>query len=131
VGKSFFSSPQRPRRLGLTFPPIRKVPVAPSSGQEAQSSLPFNAERKNGGAVHDMMLNEPPLPIMILSTAPRMIYVIVPFIEIIDFGGPPLWSSGQRSWLQIQSSPVRFPALPDFLRSSESGTGSTQPHEYN
>jgi hypothetical protein len=26
---------------------------------------------------------------------------------------------------------VRFPALPDFLRSSESGTGSTQPHEYN
>jgi hypothetical protein len=25
----------------------------------------------------------------------------------------------------------RFPALPDFLRSSESGTGSTQPHEYN
>jgi hypothetical protein len=32
--------------------------------------------------------------------------------------------SGQRSW-------VRFPALPDFLRSSRSGTGSTQPHEYN
>jgi hypothetical protein len=26
---------------------------------------------------------------------------------------------------------VRFPALPDFLRSSESGTGSTQPREYN
>jgi hypothetical protein len=26
---------------------------------------------------------------------------------------------------------VRFPALPDFLRSSVSGTGSTQPHEYN
>jgi hypothetical protein len=25
----------------------------------------------------------------------------------------------------------RFPALPDFLRSSESGTGSTQPREYN
>jgi hypothetical protein len=27
--------------------------------------------------------------------------------------------------------PVRFPALPDFLRSSGSGTGSTQPREYN
>jgi hypothetical protein len=25
---------------------------------------------------------------------------------------------------------VRFPALPDFLRSSASGTGSTQPREY-
>jgi hypothetical protein len=24
-----------------------------------------------------------------------------------------------------------FPALPDFLRSSGSGTGSTQPREYN
>jgi hypothetical protein len=41
--------------------------------------------------------------------------------------GPPLWSSGQSSWLQIHRSPVRFPALPDFLRSSGSGTGSTQP----
>jgi hypothetical protein len=39
---------------------------------------------------------------------------------------PPLWSSGQRSWLQIQRSRIRFPALPDFLRSSGSGTGSTQ-----
>jgi hypothetical protein len=26
---------------------------------------------------------------------------------------------------------VRFPALPDFLRSSGSETGSTQPREYN
>jgi hypothetical protein len=26
---------------------------------------------------------------------------------------------------------VRFPALPDFLRSSRSGTGSIQPREYN
>jgi hypothetical protein len=35
----------------------------------------------------------------------------------------PLWSSGQSSWLQIQ----RF----GFLLSSVSGTGSTQPREYN
>jgi hypothetical protein len=26
---------------------------------------------------------------------------------------------------------LRFPALPDFLRSNESGTGATQPREYN
>ena len=31
--------------------------------------------------------------------------------------------------LQIQRSRVRSPALPDFLSSSGSGTGSTQPRE--
>jgi hypothetical protein len=35
----------------------------------------------------------------------------------------PLWSSGQSSWLQIQRPRVRFPALPDLLRNSGSGTG--------
>ena len=44
---------------------------------------------------------------------------------------PPLWSSGQSFWLQIQRSRVRFPVLPDFLSSSGSGTGSTQPREVN
>jgi hypothetical protein len=43
-----------------------------------------------------------------------------------DIYRPSLWSSGQSSWLQIQRS-GRFPALPD----SGSGTGSTQPREYN
>ena len=43
----------------------------------------------------------------------------------------PLLSSGQSFWLQIQRSRVRFPALPDFLSSSGSGTGSTQPREVN
>ena len=37
---------------------------------------------------------------------------------------PPLWSSGQSFWLQIHRSRVRSPALPDFLSSSGSGTGS-------
>ena len=49
----------------------------------------------------------------------------------VDEGSPPLWSSGQSFWLQIQRSRVRFPALPDFLSSSGSGTGSTQPREVN
>jgi hypothetical protein len=43
----------------------------------------------------------------------------------------PLWSSGQSFWLQIQRSWFRFPALPDFLASSGSGMGSTQPREDN
>ena len=42
---------------------------------------------------------------------------------------PPLWYSGQSFWLQIQRSRVRSPALPDFLSSIGSGTGSTQPRE--
>ena len=42
-----------------------------------------------------------------------------------------LWSSGQSFWLQIQRSRVRSPAPPDFLSSSGSGTGSTQPREVN
>jgi hypothetical protein len=36
---------------------------------------------------------------------------------------PPLWSSGQSFWLQIQTSLVRFPALPHFFRSRGYGTG--------
>jgi hypothetical protein len=39
--------------------------------------------------------------------------------------------SRQSSWLQVQKSRVRFSALPDFARSSGSGTGSTQPREDN
>src|SRR5215475_846023 len=42
---------------------------------------------------------------------------------------PSLWSSGQSFWLKIQRSRVRFPALPNFLNSSGSGTESTQPRE--
>jgi len=53
------------------------------------------------------------------------------YIYIYIYTGPPLWSSGHSFWLQIQRSRVRFPALPDFLSSSGSGTGSTQPREIN
>jgi hypothetical protein len=47
------------------------------------------------------------------------------------FPWPPLLSSGQSFWLLIGMSRVRFLALPHFLRSSGSGTGSTQPREDN
>ena len=39
--------------------------------------------------------------------------------------------TGVKGKLQIQRSRVRSPALPDFLSSSGSGTGSTQPREVN
>jgi hypothetical protein len=42
---------------------------------------------------------------------------------------PPLCSSDQSSWLLTQRPWVRLPALPNFLRSSGSGTGSTQPRD--
>ena len=53
------------------------------------------------------------------------------FINSVVRMRPPLWYSGQSFWLQIQRSRVRFPALPDFLSNSGSGTGSTQPREVN
>jgi hypothetical protein len=46
--------------------------------------------------------------------------------KIFSVCGPPLWSSGQSFWLQIQRSRVRSPALPDFLSSCGYGTGSTE-----
>jgi hypothetical protein len=46
--------------------------------------------------------------------------------QVIHSLWPPLWSSGQSSWLLTQRSWLRFPALPKFLCSSGSGTASTQ-----
>jgi hypothetical protein len=48
---------------------------------------------------------------------------IVKFLYLLnlDLGGRPRWIP------EIQD---RFPALPDFLRSSDLGTGSTQPRKY-
>jgi hypothetical protein len=56
----------------------------------------------------------------------HMVYVVV-LLYVSLIVGPPLWSGGQSSWLQSQSSRVRFPSLPDFLKSSGSGTVSTRP----
>jgi hypothetical protein len=58
-------------------------------------------------------------------------YLMFSFYSALYTGWSPLWSSGQSSWLQIQMSRVWFSALPDFLRSSGCGTGSTEPREDN
>ena len=65
------------------------------------------------------------LLITLLQNKTKTLIVIVRDME------PPLWSSDQSFWLHIQRSRVRFPAPPDFLSSSGSGTGSTQPREVN
>jgi hypothetical protein len=58
-------------------------------------------------------------------------FIILPYMA----SWLPLWSSGlvsgQSSWLQIQMSQVWFLVLPDFLKSSGSGTGPTEPREHN
>jgi hypothetical protein len=41
------------------------------------------------------------------------------------------WSSGQSFWPQTQRPRVRFPKIPDFMRSGGSGTGSPQHREDN
>jgi hypothetical protein len=51
-------------------------------------------------------------------------------VSVVELG-PPLWSSGQSFWLQTQRSRVLFPALPDFLISRGSGTGSNVPRQDN
>ena len=61
----------------------------------------------------------------------RGLFYVYKNYQVFYSSRPPLWSSGQSFCLQIQRSRVRFPALPDFLSSSGSGTGSTQPREVN
>jgi hypothetical protein len=69
----------------------------------------------------------PPWPWITLETCPRMVtsnYVTISFKYSTHLAhiSPPLWSSGQSSWLLTQSSRVRFPTLQDLLSSSCSRT---------
>jgi hypothetical protein len=51
------------------------------------------------------------------------------FYNVVVSYGPPLWSSGQSSWLQIRRP--GFDSRHYQKKSSGFGTGSTQPREYN
>jgi hypothetical protein len=55
------------------------------------------------------------------------IYIYI-YICYVEESRPPLWLEFLVTDPEVQ---VRFPALPDFLRSSRFGTGSIQPREYN
>jgi hypothetical protein len=54
---------------------------------------------------------------------------IAGFFTFCPYSSSSLWFSGQSSWLPTQRSSVQLPALPNCLRSSGSGTGSTQRRE--
>ena len=83
---------------------------------------------RDGAPPHFAFLNRffPPEVTFLLAT-----HTYACFFMVLAFARPPLWSSGQSFCIQIQRSRVRFPALPDFLSGSGSGTGSTQPREVN
>jgi hypothetical protein len=78
-------------------------------------------------AVHCLLCTVFLMRISTFLTFTIFVYFFIPIL----YNRPPLWSSGQSFWRQVQRSWVRFPALPDFLRGSGSGMGSTQPCEDN
>jgi hypothetical protein len=89
--------------------------------------------------------------LLLYYTCPSCAFVLVPqslhvvivaiimcfsWLDIVTFF-PLVWTSCSYNvitylnWPPLQSSRVRFPAKPDFLRSGGSGMGPTQPHEGN
>jgi hypothetical protein len=81
-------------------------------------------------------------PLHVCNLIIRMLFVVIGFSTYspntcyrtllsvaLRCARPPLWSSGQSSWLQIRRS--GFDSRHYQKKSSGSGTGSTQPREYN
>jgi hypothetical protein len=68
----------------------------------ARHTVPENSRQWKGGNPNpvELMLNR------ILKTVSRACECYLKLLVIL---GPPLWSSGQSSWLQIQGSRFRFP----------------------
>jgi hypothetical protein len=60
--------------------------------------------------------------------APMRLFNFFPVYLILSTASVVLWAELLATGPEVR---VLFPALPDFLRSIGSGTGSTQPRDYN
>jgi hypothetical protein len=74
-------------------------------------------------AIHCSAENNTSQLVILLVTSVPSIYIVMKSV--------PLWSSGHEFLATDPGTWARFPALPDFLRSSGPRTRSTQPREYN
>jgi hypothetical protein len=131
-----------PDRSGRNQPPAQClnalccIGVVPRSLASRVFSLPRNSYMSGLFYVKSFIfLVTTKLSLTLMTPANRKsqdhLFCAQEFLLVRVSNRPSLRPSGQSFWLQMQRSRVRFPALPDFQRSSVSGTGSTQPREYN
>jgi hypothetical protein len=73
--------------------------------------------------IHTPILLQDIVPNYELSTRTILLFILIKEIVFVVYRSEFLATDSEVR--------VRFPALPDFLRSSESGTGPNQPREYN
>jgi hypothetical protein len=85
-----------------------------------KSATPNNTTYGNVCGIHGEPLSLQPQHLLLKASRQLL-------MGCMGSASPPLWSIGQSSCLKTQMSRVRFPAQPDFLCSSRSGTESTQP----
>jgi hypothetical protein len=98
--------------LGPIQPPTQWVTEAHSSGIkrpwcEAHHLPSFSTEVKNTRIFTQTLL-------YVFMACCLFNWAEGQFLLLIFLEGPPLWSSGHSSWLQIQRSRVRFLGLPVF-----------------
>jgi hypothetical protein len=127
----------RPSAVLSAYEPTFRINISPPSS-ESKISRARNQRARQLKSYKHFSLNVIEIPYYKVShsiyTAIKLftrlskIYIEIYILFFSSYlKGPSLWSSSQSTWLQTQRSRVRFPALPNFLSSSGSGTGSTQP----
>jgi hypothetical protein len=106
------NSPSKPLRAHMSKNDYRNL-VTISGGRSSCNTDKQTDIRKN------------PLPFLSISV---FVFFRLPSYYLVCLQYLTAWSEFLATDREVR---VRFPALPDFLRSIGSGTGSTQPREYN
>jgi hypothetical protein len=118
------SSPGRVKncKFSVSFRPIPKCTEAPIQWVPGRggSSPRRGVKRAGSEADHSPKTNAEVNNMWIFTS-------IFPYVFIAQW--PPLWSSGQSSWLQIRRP--GFDSRHYQKKGNGSGTGSAQPREYN